>query len=420
MKFSARLRCLRLLTFTWVLLLPATAAPSDQPNSPSQRNKPYVLLIGLDGFRDDYAERFHAVNLLALQQRGSSSKRLIPAFPSVTFPNFHSIATGLQPERHGLVGMLFYDPARHSEFDFRLPISHDSAWYGGTPIWVLGERQGMRTACYFWVGSDVEIQGIRPARYVPYNTTATHQDRVRQVVEWFKLPVERRPHLVMLYFSDVDHAGHEFGPESPEVAAAVQAVDTTLGILLQELRALRPQVNVIVVSDHGMDTVGKIIDVGKDTDFPGMHIVNQQTQVALYGTDTIVIEQTRQKLIRPNSEFKVYRRSELPAHLHYSSNPRIGDLVILPDGRDWVRIAMAGQEPHPAPKGWHGWDPAKVPTMHGIFYAAGPQIRAGLRLPPVANDAIYPLLTTLLGLTPPVDQPLNPELLGILKKTRLQ
>ena len=221
MHFLRRRRCLRLLTLTCVLVLPATAAPSDRPNSLSQRKKPYVLMIGLDGFRDDYAERFHAPNLLALQHRGCSSKGLIPVFPSVTFPNFYSIATGLQPERHGLVGMGFYDPARHSEFDFRLPISHDSAWYGGTPIWVLGERQGMRTASYFWVGSDVEIQGIRPAIYVPYNTTATHQDRVRQVVEWFKLPDERRPHLVMLYFSDVDHAGHEFGPESPEVAAAV-------------------------------------------------------------------------------------------------------------------------------------------------------------------------------------------------------
>src|SRR5689334_5810047 len=121
----------------------------------------YVLLIGIDGFRHDYAELYNAPNLLALKDRASGTNHLIPRFPSSTFPNFYSIATGLEPQAHGIVGMHFYDPARGRDFDFRRD-GRDGSWYGGTPIWVAAERQGIRTASYFWVGTDARIQGVRP------------------------------------------------------------------------------------------------------------------------------------------------------------------------------------------------------------------------------------------------------------------
>ena len=164
------------------------AFAQEKTNAPGQQAKPYVLLVGLDGFRYDFAQRYDVTPLLDLAQRGVSADTLIPAYPSVTFPKFYTLVTGLTPSAHGLVSMNFYDPVRKQHFDYRTPATRDGSWYGGTPVWVLAEKQGMRTASYFWVGSDAEIQGVRPTSYITYNATATHEDRVKQVGEWFALP----------------------------------------------------------------------------------------------------------------------------------------------------------------------------------------------------------------------------------------
>src|SRR5271154_7358199 len=122
--------------------------------------KPYVILVSLDGFRYDYAERYHAVNLLALGSDGAAAEAMIPSFPSVTFPNHISLVTGLYPGHHGIVANSFYDPQRKEVYSYRDAKSvADGTWYGGTPLWVLAEQQGMRSASFFWVGSEAEIQG---------------------------------------------------------------------------------------------------------------------------------------------------------------------------------------------------------------------------------------------------------------------
>src|SRR3546814_2761086 len=54
-----------------------------------------------------------------------------------------------------------------------------------------------------------------------------------------------------------DHAGHKYGPDSPQLDAALRATDAALGRLLQGLkqRGLFQRINLIVVSDHGMAAV---------------------------------------------------------------------------------------------------------------------------------------------------------------------
>jgi alkaline phosphatase D len=389
-----------LLLLLLVLLRGLAAQPL---NAPAQRPKPYVLLIGLDGFRFDYAERYGAKNLLALRDRGASAGALIPAYPALTFPNFYTLATGLLPERHGIVGNRFWDPERKQEFYFRNDQS-DGSWYGGTPIWVLAEQQGMRTATYFWPGASAPIQGTLPTFFHEYNPAITREERIRQVLEWLHLPEERRPHLVITYFSEVDSAGHQHGPDSFETQRAVEELDRSLGQLLEGLKQVQPAVNVVVVSDHGMMACGPFVDITDHADFSRFKVVNDTVHVMLYSADRSLVERTYRALHGRSNLYQVWRRNETPAHLSFRRNRRIGDLVIMSNGPHLLTVRSDGRPPDPArrgPKGMHGWDPKRFPLMQGIFYAAGPQIRPGVRLPAIRATDVFPLLSSLLDLTPP-------------------
>ena len=387
-----------------LLLLVLLRGLAAQPlNAPTQRHKPYVLLIGLDGFRFDYAERYGAKNLLALRARGASAGALIPSYPSLTFPNFYTLATGLSPERHGIVGNRFWDPERKQEFYFRNDQS-DGSWYGGTPIWVLAEQQGMRTAAYFWPGTSAPIQGTLPTFFHEYNPAITREERIRQVLEWFHLPQERRPHLVIAYFSEVDSAGHQHGPDSLETQRAVEELDRSLGQLWKGLERVQPAVNVVVVSDHGMMACGPFVDITEHADFSRFKVVNDTVHVMLYSADHTLVERTYRALRGRSNLYQVWRRNETPAHLRFRRNRRIGDLVIMSNGPHLLSVRSGSRPPDPArsgPKGMHGWDPKRFPLMQGIFYATGPQIRPGVRLPAIRATDVFPLLSSLLDLTPP-------------------
>src|SRR6202140_4082716 len=197
------------------------------PNTAEQQAKHYVVLISLDGFRYDYATKYGAKNLLAMAARGAiAPDGMLPSYPSVTFPNHYAIATGLYPDHHGIVGNSFYDPARKESYSYTNPkTSGDGSWYGGTPLWVLAEKQGMRAASFFWPTSGAEIQGKRPSYYLaPYDDNFPDEKRVEQVLAWLQLPPEKRPHLITLYYANTDHAGHSYGPEAPETGEAVRHV----------------------------------------------------------------------------------------------------------------------------------------------------------------------------------------------------
>src|SRR5580692_6014690 len=225
------------------------------PNTPEQQAKPYVILVSLDGFRYDYPRIYHSPNLDALGAGGASAPAgMIPAYPSITFPNHYTIVTGLYPEHHGIVANVFYDPARKQVYSYKDEQTvTDGTWYGGTPLWVLAEQQGMRSACFFWPASEAEIQGKRPSYYLAYNDAFPDDKRVDQVLAWLQLPPEKRPHFITLYMSDTDHAGHAYGPDAPETAAAVHLVDDMIGKLSAGITTTGLPVDLIVLADHGME-----------------------------------------------------------------------------------------------------------------------------------------------------------------------
>ena len=390
------------------------------PNTPTQQAKHYVVLVSLDGFRYDYAKKYDAKNLLSFAKLGASAPEgMVPSYPSVTFPNHYTLVTGLYPEHHGIVANSFYDPVRKQRYSYTDPETvTDGSWYSGTPLWVLSEQQGMHSACFFWPGSEAAIQGVRPSYYLHFDTHFPDEKRIDQVVEWLKLPPEQRPHFITLYYAEPDHSGHQFGPDSPEVRDAVRHVDGLIGKLKRDLDALHLPIDLIVVSDHGMEKVqGTWIDLDKYAD-----LTNFETDGAfLYPKgDAAEAEATAEKaynqLKKADSRFTVYRRAKVPANLDFNQNPREGDPVIVPTGPYIIR-AHAPYEvtsPRPPPLGMHGYDPATMKSMRAIFYAVGPDIRPDSTVKPFENVNIYPLVAHILGLVPPkVDGSLN-VLSGIL------
>src|SRR5271170_3498190 len=398
------------------------------PNTAEQQAKPYVILVSLDGFRYDYPRIYHAPNLDALVARGASAPEgMIPAYPSITFPNHYTIVTGLYPEHHGIVANVFYDPARKQVYSYKDEQTvTDGTWYGGTPLWVLAEQQGMRSACFFWPGSEADILKTPPTYYMKYDAKYPNRQRVEQVLAWLQLPAERRPHFITLYFSDVDSAGHAHGPDSPEVAAAVREVDDEIGRLVEGVAKLNLRVDVIVVADHGMAKAeGDWINLSEYFD---TRLLEKGVESFMYSRSEEDAAKIYAALNGKSDKFRVYRSGQVPLSLHFDGNPREGDPVVVPTGPYLIRVnappaAAAADAMHPAgpPLGMHGYDPAHMPEMKAIFFAAGPDIRKGEKVQPFENVNLYPLIAHILGLdiahlkTGPMDGDLK-VLQGILNK----
>jgi len=397
-----------------VLLFLLCPACSRTPTS--EAPLPYVLLVSLDGFRYDYTDLYGAPNLKRFGDQGVHAKGMIPAYPSSTFPNHYSIITGLYPEHHGIVNNVFFDPQRNAGYRYSEPATGgDGSWYGGTPLWVLAEQQGVRAASFYWPGSDVAIKGVRPSTFRPYDESIPNAERVRQVIEWFQLPEAQRPHLVTMYFSDVDTAGHRYGPAAPETEQAVAALDAIIGTLLRGLSETRLPIDVFILSDHGMLEVQESVSIGSAKEFGGFEIAPQDgSQIMLYSADQKRVTETVQLLRgRGDSRYAAYLRKETPERMHYRDNWRIGDIVVMATAPVNLRIDRPGVGPDKE-RGNHGYDPQLFPEMRGIFYASGPDLKRGITLEAFENVNVYPLIAHLLRLKPPKGLDGTDALLSIL------
>ena len=383
----------------------AQHAPARGPmGRDASASRPYVVLVSFDAFRHDYLDRFRPPAFLELARRGVRARALIPSFPSKTFPNHLTLVTGLSPGRNGIVGNTFYDPVRDEWYRSGQEQSvADGSWYSGDPIWVTAERNGVKTGVFFWPGSEAAIAGVRPTYVTTYDKTVTNATRVDSAITWLRKPDTDRPHLVLLYFSDVDDTTHRYGPDAAQTAVAVASVDRTLRRLLDSLHALPfgNSVNVVLVSDHGMTFVDSthVIPVGNlltrgGVDTVGVRVSDNGPTTSLwFGADSVRLRASRKALDAPRRHVRAYLRAEAPARWHVRDNVRFGDLLVVADKGYFLvrRSTDAGPSP-----GQHGYDP-QVPDMQGIFVAAGSGVKPGV-IPALENVNVYPFLAALLKL----------------------
>ena len=384
-------------------------------NGKEQQAKPYVILISIDGFRHDYAEKFGAQNLQRLGVQGVKAKSMLPSFPSLTFPNHYTIATGLYPSHHGLVNNNFYDASKNETYTMSNKMKvRDGTWYEGTPLWVLAEQQKMLSASYFWVGSEAPIKGISPTYFYNYTEKQTIKERINEVVKWLELPEEKRPHLITFYFPEVDHAGHDYGPNSTETKNTVLLIDSSIQQLTEAVAKTNLPVNFIVVSDHGMTEVDtkNTLKLPPGVDTSKFYIPAEGNLVEMYAKDKVDVYPAYQLLKKNENNYKVYLKSNVPKYWHYGEKDdvknRIGDIIIV---SEWPKVFnLRNRKISP---GWHGYDPKKVADMEAIFYAWGPAFKNNKAIGTFENIHVYPLIAKILGLaiTEPIDGKLK-----VLKK----
>ena len=395
-------RIVSILGATTSLLWFAACAHSGLNAAPGRASapKPTLILVSLDGFRADYFGQAPTPNLNRLIESGVRAKALIPEFPTQTAPNHFSIVTGEYPEQHGIVANSFYDPVLKRGFKFSDPVlTGESVWWNADPIWITAEKNGIKTAPMFWVGSQAEISGVRPTYWKPFSGQVSSTERVRQLLEWIDLPEPERPRFLTLYLDTLDEVGHRTGPDSPETKTGIETIDASVGELLHGLdsRGIFNQVDIIVVSDHGMMGISD-----ERTIFLEDYIPIDQFRISQAGPFASItpVEGQEQAVYKALShahpKMKAYRKNEIPKRLHYRNNPRIAPILLLAepgwmifDSREKARKKTLG--------GSHGWAPT-TPELYGIFVAHGPDFKTKVITEAFPNIFVHPLMMDILGL----------------------
>ena len=366
---------------------------------------PPLILVSLDAFRWDFLDRAPTPALDRIAAAGVRAERLIPSFPTKTFPNHYTIVTGLYPENHGIVANNMRDPEIEERFSLgNRDAVEDPRWWLGEPLWLTARRQGRLAASFFWPGSEAPIQGLHPNYWRFYDGSVSHEERVDQVLAWLDLPAAERPSFITLYFSDVDDAAHRHDPESaPEVAAAVARVDAAVGRLLAGLdeRGLWGRVHLLVVSDHGMAATprGQVIVLDDYVDLATANVIDW-TPVAALWPEPGDVDEVYGRLVDAHPHLAVYRKEELPERFRFRNSPRIAPILALADPGWRVTsrgyLALRGGR---LSLGDHGYD-HEVEEMGALFVASGPGLRRGVVAPPFPNVHLYELMCHLLGLEP--------------------
>ena len=377
--------------------------------APAAAAGPTVILISWDGTRHDYPERAETPALDRLERTGARASRLVPVFPSNTFPGHVSLATGTHPDRHGIVGNVFLDRSRGL---FRF--SNDASWIEAEPLWVAAERQGVPTAAFFWVGSETDWNGVGARhRRAPFDDEVPESEKTDQILAWLDLPEPERPRLILSWWHGADGAGHRGGPDAEAVAEAVAAQDRELGRLLDGLdqRGLWKVTTLVIVSDHGMAPVGDAIDLGPVQSGHGI----AARVVPAGGAAFVYLEEPSRRdealaYLRALDGVEAYRSDALPEDLRAGHPIRAGDLVVVtepprtfhaPRGF-WSGLRRTVARWLGARRGGHGYAPSR-PDMGGIFYATGRGVPAGLELGAMKAIDVAPTLAHLLGIEPPAD-----------------
>ena len=374
----------------------------------------YTVIISLDGLRWDYLDTYDVPFMNQLAREGVKAV-MQPSFPSKTFPNHYTLATGLTPDHHGIIANTFWDREQGVEFSLGNKVTRaDGRYYGGDPVWLTAKHQGVKTATVFWVGSDVTIQGEHPTYWLDYQTQQMdYPRRVDEIIRLLKLPEKDRPHLVMAYFEEPDRSGHNYGPMNRMTRRAMEDMDLLLSNLWARIQLLpiADNVNLIITGDHGMTSVDpkRFVDIDDVVPKEWYDRFCNDYPTLIYASAPEYIDSIYNAL-QGVDHIRAWKKEDVPAYLDYGTNKNMGDVVVLPDV-GW----LFADKPSKKQRGSHGFDHMAADMQVG-FRAIGPDFKVGYEKPDrFRNVCIYPLLCHLLGVTPSPNDGSLEEVIDMLR-----
>ncbi|XP_030637743.1 autotaxin isoform X2 [Chanos chanos] len=358
--------------------------------------RPPLIMVSVDGFRASYMMREKTVmpNIDKLKTCGTHAPYMRPVYPTKTYPNLYSVATGLYPESHGIVGNSMYDPVFNANFNLRGKEKLKHRWWGGQPIWITAKEQGVKPGTFFW---PVVIPLER---------------RVLTMLQWLNLPDPERPYVYAMHSEQLDAYGHKLGPQNTELNGPLKEIDKVIGQLMDGLKQMKLHrcVNIILVGDHGMEEAhcdrteflsSYMSNVDDIMLIPGSlgRIRARYPDSPKYDARAVVANLTCKK---PDQHFKPYLKEHLPKRLHYANNRRIEEIHLMVE-RTW-RVARKSPEGKKPPgkcgfNGDHGYD-NKITSMQTVFMGYGPAFKFKTKIPPFENIELYNVMCDLLGLKP--------------------
>uniref|UniRef100_A0A0D6QVP6 Sulfatase N-terminal domain-containing protein n=1 Tax=Araucaria cunninghamii TaxID=56994 RepID=A0A0D6QVP6_ARACU len=370
---------------------------------------PVVILVSSDGFRFGYQYKTHTPNIDRLIADGTMAETgMIPVFPTLTFPNHYSIATGLYPAWHGIINNHFKDPITNETFGMQ---NHEPKWWLGEPLWETVTKNGLQAATYFWPGSEV-VKGPWdcPEGFCqPYNGSVPFEERVDTVLGYFDLPDAKRPRFMTLYFEDPDHQGHMVGPDDPQITDAVAHIDSLMGKLIQglERRGIFEDVTIIMVGDHGMvgtcdqkliflEDLSPWIEISYDwvQSYSPVLAIRPPPGVSPKEVVAKMTEGLNSGKVKNGEYLKVYLKEDLPKRLHYQGSDRIPPIIGMV--QEGFKVEQKSTK-HQECGGAHGYDNAFF-SMRTIFFAHGPRFARGRKVPSFENVEIYNMITSILNI----------------------
>ncbi|XP_054077956.1 ectonucleotide pyrophosphatase/phosphodiesterase family member 7 [Rissa tridactyla] len=389
------------LAFAFAALSLASCIPVQQVSEGSK-----VLLVSFDGFRWNYDQDVDTPNLDAMAAEGVKARYMTPAFITITSPCHFTLLTGRYLENHGVIHNMWFNTSTKEKLPYYLTQGVDSWWDNGSlPIWITAQRQGLKTGSIHFPGGKAKYQGeevnmklVEPPLF-NYSNETIWRKNIDTVMEWF---TQNNLDFIALYFGEPDSAGHKYGPESTQRKNMIKQVDRTVGYLRQRIQesGLESKLNLIITSDHGMETVIKTdeIHIGAIKNFTFKDI---QFELLDYGPNGLLLpkegklEHVYSVLKNAHPKLHVYKKADFPRRFHYANHPRITPLLLYGD----PGYVIHGRYKVQFNKGEHGFDNEAM-NMKTIFRAVGPAFKQGLVVEPFESVNVYALLCELLGIVP--------------------
>jgi predicted AlkP superfamily pyrophosphatase or phosphodiesterase len=413
-----------------------------------EKGSPLLVMISIDGLRPDYVTAADAhgakvPNLRRFLKEGAYAEGVTGVVPTVTYPSHTTLVTGVWPATHGIWANTTFDPLQKNYQGWY--------WYSEdirvATLWDAAAQAGRTTASIQWpvtVGAKITwnipefwragtaddaklIRAVSTRGLLEEAATeigefrggidaSTEGDELRgKYAVW--ILEKKRPGLMTLHLTALDHIEHETGVFSAEDIATLERLDAVIGKVREAAERVAPRRAIVaVVSDHGFANYDQQLNLFVAFREAKLFTVDEKEKITDWrampwetgGSAAIVLKDAQDKATLSEVRELLAKLAADPANgidrvlnseeLHRRGGyPNASFFVGLKPG--W-RTGAALTGPVVAkvkPGGTHGHLP-DVPELRAAFFVVGPGIPAGRDLGLVDMRDVAPTLAKEAGL----------------------